>query len=153
MAKFMINHDDAKNMTSSYFNGSYEVVRANVCGFLDGPIWTLAGGGSFGSWEGLISTDGNKLIFMKTGYFEGKIKKTWELSKSDISKIQIGAFRTKVLCTNKQKGLTTAGIVELLVRFMLIVGIFTYRSKRVDIKIKNEFKNEKNFKELLSQLS
>jgi len=154
MAKFIINHEDAKKMTSSYFNGDYEVVQTKVCGFMDGNlIWLLAGGDAFGSWDGLVSTDGNKLVFMKTGYFEGKIKKTWELSKSDISNIQTGAFRIKILCKEKQKGLTTAGILELLVRLMLVFGIFTYRSKRVDIKPKNEFKNLENFKKLLSKFS
>lgn len=153
MAKFMINHDDAKKMHSSFFDGDFEVVKVKVAGFLDGPIWSLAGGGSFGSWEGIASTNGEKIVFSKTGYIEGKIKKTWELPKTEIEKIDQGLFKSKIYCKTKQKGLTTAGIIELLVRLMLIIGIFLYKNKRVDIKITNEFNNLENFKQLLSKLS
>jgi hypothetical protein len=86
------------------------------------------------------------------GWFEGKLKDYWELQKSDINNIQFGTFRTKISLNEKIKGLTTAGFIEWILRVCLIIGMFTYDSKRIDIKQEDEYKNWSKFKELLSQM-
>ena len=153
MAKLIIKHDQAIQMHSEFYYKDFEVVKMSVCGFMDNALFAMAGGGDYGSWEGLVSTDGEKITFTKGGFFaQGKVTKSWQISKNDIVKINQGVFRTKIYCKDKHKGLSTAGLWELSLRLLFLgIGILTYRSKRIDLRIRDEFDNIKKFKELLAK--
>ena len=152
MAKLIIKHEQAIDLHSNFYDKEFEVVKITKVGFFDNFIADLAGGGNFGGWEGLISTDGVKITFSKGGMFaQGKITQSWELSKSDIVNLKQGPFRTKIDFKSKQKGLTTAGLVELVVRTIFLgVGLLLLRNKRVGFRTRDEFKNLEKFQNLLA---
>ena len=151
MAKIIINHKDAIEMHRDFYDKDFEVVRMSVCGFLDYAILNIIDGGNWGTWEGLVSTDGEKITFTKCGAIaEGKITKSWELSKSDTVDIKQGMFTTKIDFKDKQKGLTT-NLIELSARILTFYGIFFYRKKRVEFRTPNEFDNLKKFQDLLAK--
>jgi hypothetical protein len=152
MAKLIIKHEQAIEMHSDFYDKDFEVVKIGVCGYMDNAFFALAGGGNFGGWEGLVSTDGEKITFSKGGFLaQGKITQSWELSKSDIVNLKQGPFRTKIDFKSKQKGLTTAGLVELVVRTIFLgVGLLLLRNKRVGFRTRDEFKNLEKFQNLLA---
>lgn len=153
MAKLIINHEKAIEMHKDFYDKDFEVIKITVCGFMDNALFALAGGGNFGGWEGLASTDGEKITFSKGGFFaQGKITQSWELSKNDTLKISQGPFRTKIDFKDKQKGLTNAGLIELLIRAMLFgVGLLLLRNKRLGFRVRDEFDNLEKYQKLLSK--
>jgi len=153
MAKLIIKHEQAIQMHSEFYDKDFEVVKIGVCGFMDIFFFTVLGGGNWGGWEGLVSTDGEKITFTKGGFFaQGKVTKSWQISKNDTTNIKQGIFRTKIYCKDKIQGLTTAGLWEWFTRLLLLgVGILTYRSKRVEFRPRDEFDNMKKFQELLAK--
>ena len=153
MAKLIIKHDQAIQMHSEFYDKEFEVVKVGVCGFMDSAIFSLTGGGNWGGWEGLVSTDGEKITLTKGGFLaQGKITQSWQISKNETDDIKQGVFRTKIYCKDKIKGLTTAGLWEWFWRIALFgIGILTYRSKRVEFITRNEFDNIKKFEELLAK--
>ena len=154
MAKLIIKHEQAIEMHSDFYDKDFEVVKISVCGFMDNALFAFAGGGDFGSWEGLVSTDGQKITFSKGGFLaQGKITQSWKLSKSDTVNIKQGVFKTKIDCKDKQEGLTTIGLWELFWRILLppFIGIFLIRNKKVTFSTRDEFKNLEKFQNLLSK--
>jgi hypothetical protein len=153
MAKLIIKHEQAIDLHSNFYDKEFEVVKITKVGFFDNFIADLAGGGNFGGWEGLISTDGVKITFSKGGMFaQGKITQSWELSKNDIVNIKQGIFKTKIDFKVKQKGLTTTGLLELLVRTVFFgLGLLLIRNKRVTFSTRNEFDNLDKFQNLLAK--
>ena len=153
MAKLIINHEKAIEMHQDFYDKDFEVVKITKVGFLKNFIADLAGGGNFGGWEGLVSTNGEKITFSKGGFLaQGKITQSWELSKSDIVNIKQGIFTTKIDFKVKQKGLTTIGLLELVVRTVFLgVGLLLIRNKRVTFSTRDEFDNLEKFQKLLSK--
>ena len=152
MAKLIIKHEQAIEMHSDFYDKDFEVVKISVCGFMDNALFAFAGGGDFGSWEGLVSTDGQKITFSKGGFLaQGKITQSWELSKNDIVNLKQGPFRTKIDFKEKHKGLTTAGLFELFMRTLVFgIGLLLLRNKRVGFRTRDEFKNLEKFQNLLA---
>ena len=53
---------------------------------------------------------------------------------------------------DKQKGLTNAGLIELLIRAMLFgVGLLLLRNKRLGFRVRDEFDNLEKYQKLLSK--
>ena len=114
--------------------------------------WEVFDGATPNAWEGLVSTDGDKVVFTKGGYFkEGKITKSWELSKTDIVDIKHGTFKTKINFKDKHKGLTTASLIEILMLMGGMLWLLFYKSKRVVIRTENSFDNLEKFNALLAK--
>ena len=155
MAKLIIKHEQAIEMHSDFYDKDFEVVKISVCGFMDNALFAFAGGGDFGSWEGLVSTDGEKITFSKGGFLaQGKITESWELSKNDIVNIKQGSFRTKIDFKDKHKGLTTPGLFEWIMRTAFFgVGLLPIfvKPKRVGFRTRDEFKNLEKFQDLLAK--
>ena len=154
MAKLIIKHEQAIDMHSNFYDKDFEVVKITKVGFADNLLFAFAGGGNYGGWEGLASTDGEKITFSKGGFLaQGKITQSWELSKNDIVNIKQGVFKTKIDCKDKQEGLTTIGLWELLWRIFCppFIGMFFYSNKKVTFSTRDEFKNLEKFQNLLSK--
>ena len=152
--KWLIKHPDAIEMHRDFYEKDFEVVEMDVIGFAGHALLqTLSEGGSnFGGFSGLVSTDGDKVVFTKGGYFkEGKITKSWELSKTDIVDIKPGTFKTQINFKDKHKGLTTASLLEIFMLFMGILWLLFYKSKRVVIRPENSFDNLEKFNALLAK--
>ena len=84
-------------------------------------------------------------IFKGGAFAEGKITKSWNLSKDDVVNIKNGMFKTTINFKDKHKGLTTVGLWELIMRIgFLGIGILFIRNKRLEYRHSNEFDNLKN---------
>ena len=148
MAKFLIEHDDAINMHKDFYDAEFEVVQVNRSGAYDRFPWSLFYGVSdIGSWSGLISTDGNKVVITEAGAFkDGKITNKWEFPVSQIKSINHGTFKTKFNFDEKIKGLTTKSFFEgFFLLCFFVLPFFFYNSKKVNFRIKNNFKNKDEF--------
>lgn len=147
MAKFFIDHGDAIKMHEGFYDGEFEVVPINRSGAYDRFPWSwFYGVSDIGSWGGLISTDGNKVVVTKAGAFkDGKITDKWEFSVSQIKSISHGSFKTRFNFDEKIKGLTTKSFFEGIFLIIFILPFFLYNSKKVNLRIKNEFKNKDEF--------
>ena len=69
------------------------------------PFSWVYGLSDFGSWDCIISCDGNKLVVTKSSYLNiEKVTKQFEITKSDIKKVKIGVFKSKISLNKKIKG-------------------------------------------------
>ena len=151
-SKWSIKHPDAIKMHQDFYEKDFEVIKFEKCGSFSYGLWEVFDGATPNAWEGLVSTDGDKVVFTKGGYFkEGKITKSWELSKTDIVDIKHGTFKTQINFKDKHKGLTTASLFEIFMLFMGILWLLFYKSKRVVIRPENSFDNLEKFNALLAK--
>ena len=154
MAKFTINHEDAAMLHKEFFSGNFEVVKVKRSGSFDVPPWSFFYGASdINSWDGLMSTDGKKLIFSKGGYFkEGKITKHWEIDTEKLDSVSRGTFKTRFNFREKVKGLTTKSFFEaIFLLALLVVPFFMYKSKKVNLRIADDFGNLDSFFKLINK--
>ena len=152
-SKWNIKHPDAIEMHRDFYEKDFEVIKFEKCGSFSYGLWEVAGGDAINAWEGLVSTDGDKVVFTKGGYFkEGKITKKWEISKTDIVSIKHGPFKTKIEFKDKHKGLSSPNAWELTARIMMVgLGLITLRRKRVIVGTSNSFDNLEKFNALLNK--
>jgi hypothetical protein len=154
-SKWNIKHPDAIEMHRDFYEKDFEVIQMEVIGFMGHSLIQMLGegGSNFGGFSGLLSTDGDKVVFTKGGLFkDGKITKKWEISKTDIVSIKHGPFKTKIEFKDKHKGLSSPNAWELTARIMMVgIGLITLRRKRVIIGTSNSFDNLEKFSALLDK--
>lgn len=154
MAKWLINHQDAIEMHQTFYDKPFEVVPVQKSGSFDRFPWSLFYGASdINSWNGLISTDGNKVVVTKAGYFkDGKITQKWDFSVDDIVSANFGRFKTTFNFSNRIDGLTTKSFLEsILLLGCFLVPYLLYNSKKVNFRVRSEFKNTDSFFKLLGK--
>ena len=150
--KWNIKHPDAIEMHHDFYEKDFEVIKFEKCGSFSYGLWEVFDGATPNAWEGLVSTDGDKVVFTKGGLFkDGKITKKWEISKTDIVSIKQGPFKTKIEFKDKHKGLTTASPIEIFLLWMGVLWLLFYKSKRVVIRPENSFDNLEKFNALLNK--
>ena len=154
-SKWLVKHPDAIEMHRDFYEKDFEVVEMDVIGFAGHALLQTfsEGGSNFGGFSGLVSTDGDKVVFTKGGLFkDGKITKSWEISKTDIVSIKHGPFKTKIEFKDKHKGLSSPNAYELFARIAMVgIGLLTLRSKRVTFGTSNAFDNLEKFNALLNK--
>mgnify|MGYP001221987342 CR=1 FL=1 len=96
MGLVTVTHDEAKFAHQSFYEGDFEVVSMARSGFSDYFPFSLAYGISdIGSWRGLISTDGKKMVVTKSKALDlAKVKKSFEIEVADISKVKFNIAKT-----------------------------------------------------------
>lgn len=154
MSKWLINHEDAIEMHKGFYDKPFEVIAVMKSGSFDRFPWSLFYGASdINSWIGLISTDGEKVIVTKGGYFkDGKITQKWDFSTEDITTVEYGSFKTTFNFSNEIEGLTTRSFFEtILLLGCFVVPYLLYNSKKVNFRIGNEFNNRESFIKLLGK--
>ena len=149
-----ITKDEAKFAHQHYYDGDFEVVLMNRSGPADFPPFSFVYGASdIGSWEGLISTDGKKVVVTKSSWKDvSKVKDVFEFSMSDVVKVKNGMTKLEITLDEPINGLTKdSGFVRFLFIFMLITAplVLLRSSKKVRFRLKNEFKNLENFKKMI----
>ena len=150
-SKWNINHHESIEMHREFYENDFEVIKFEKCGAWSIGILEVLDGPTPNVWEGLISTDGEKVVFTKGGYFkEGKITKTWQISKTDIVNIDQGTFKTKIIFKEKHGKLTKASLFEIM-SLVYIFWFFFYNCKKVTIRPKNSFDNLEKFNALLNK--
>lgn len=154
MGLVTITKNEAKYAHQSYYEGEFEVVLMKRSGPGDFPPFSFVFGLSdWGSWEGLISTDGEKIVVTKSSYFDLSIpKEVFEFSLTDIIRINDGWWKLELVLNKTIDRLT----VETMFLKILLIGTFflspfvLFRStKKVRFRLKNEFDNLHQFKSLL----
>ena len=154
-SKWNIKHPDAIKMHQDFYEKDFEVVQMDVIGFAGHSLIQIFGdgGSNFGGFSGLVSTDGDKVVFTKGGLFkDGKITKSWEISKTDIVSIKHGPFKTKIEFKDQHKGLSSPYKWELFARTIYFgIGLLTLRRKRVIVGTSNSFDNLEKFSALLDK--
>ena len=145
IAKSLIaSRDQALALHGQFHTDDFDVIKIKKSASFDIPPWSLFYGASdIGSWDGLLSIDGKKIVITKGGYFkEGKITASWVLERDDIEFIKIGAFKTKIVLRRAVKGLTTPSVFESALLVLCgVIPYFLYDKRKVRIRFSNEFKN------------
>ena len=106
MGRFTTTIDAAKNLHQEYYDNDFEIAVCKRSGMFDFfPFSWVYGLSDFGSWDCIISCDGNKLVVTKSSYLNiEKVTKQFEITKSDIKKVKIGVFKSKISLNKKIKG-------------------------------------------------
>ncbi|NBX69790.1 MAG: hypothetical protein EBR01_12615 [Proteobacteria bacterium] len=153
-----IKEQEAKHIHQKYYDDHFEVILMDRSGPWDFPPYSWAYGVSdMGSWSGLISTNGKKIIITRSSFFDlSKVKKVYEFSKSDIIEYDAGIFKIKMTLRNKINGLTKGSPLKTLCLlpgccfiFPPIFALFM-ASNRLEIRPKDEFDNLEKFKRMLA---
>lgn len=132
MGFISIKKDEAIYAHQDFYKGSFEVVQIKRSGVFDFPPFSFVYGISdIGSWDGLISTNGKKIVVTKSAYTDlSRVVGKFEFNISDIIKTNIGVFKTTLTLRNNINGLTKGS------------NVFQFRSK-------NTFSNLEKFNSLL----
>jgi hypothetical protein len=160
VVKLFIKEDEAKFIHQKYYSGDFEIIQIKRSGWYDFPPLSFAYGLSdLGSWDGLMSTDGKKVVVTKSAYINlADVKEVFEFNKSDIANVDVGTFKTTLTLKNKVKKLTKGSVLTvLLVSFgyllYIIPGLILSRvlpNKLFQYRPSKEFKNNEKFNSLLS---
>ncbi len=102
-----ITKDQARHAHASHYTKPFEVIRMTRSGPWDFPPYSWVYGISdFGSWEGLISTDGEKVVVTRSSFLDlSSTKATYEFKVSDIEDLKFGIFKTTIKLKHKIPGL------------------------------------------------
>lgn len=158
MVKLFIKKEEAVYAHQNFYTDSFEVIPMSRSGFYDFPPFSLVYGISdLGSWDGLISTNGKKIVVTKSAYTDlSKVKQKFEFEISDVEHLKIGVFKTTLTLKNKIKGLTKGSALRSVLIFPgivvwfipAIIGYFL-PSKIFQFRPDNEFGNIEKFNALL----
>ena len=149
-------HEQAKALHAQFHEKIYDVAKIKKSASFDVPPWSFFYGASdIGGWDGILSTDGQKLVITKGGYFkEGKVTASWVISKDEIASVKVGVFKTKITFKQPIKGLTTPSLFESLLLICCgIVPYFMYDKRKIRLRVSNEFKNSTEMGGILTSLA
>jgi len=158
--KLTIKEDEAKFIHQKYYNSDFEVIEIKRSGIFDFPPFSLVYGISdIGSWDGLMSTDGNKFVVTKSAYLNlEKVKQVFEFERKDLEEIKKGSFKTNFYFKSNVKGLTKISPIPALLflifsffpPFIGLILFFVFKGKNYQIRPSNNFKNIEKFNSLLN---
>ena len=158
-------HDESIESHQSFYNEDFEVVKFTRKDYFEiFPLSVLIAYASppgGGNWDGLISTDGKKIVITKSSYFNGASnKKSFEHSLSEIESIahKWNEHDIKFVFKNNIKGLTMSEGNQFLkyVIFFCTFSLaymlqsFLFRGNILEIDPNDEFGNLDKFKSLLN---
>ena len=162
MGFISINHDEAKSAHQSFYDGDFEVMPMERCNYWDffpaSLIFAIVDMPFTSNWEGLVSTDGHKVIITRSKWSDlAKPKKTFEFKLDDLNFIKFGPVKITMKFDNKIKGLTMLGVNPLikLASIVTVVGIFIplfIGGKVLQIKVDDQYQNKERLKSLLEKL-
>lgn len=150
-----ISHDQAKFAHAEHYSKPFEVVAMKRSGQWDFPPFSWVYGISdFGSWDGLISTDGEKIIVTRSKWKDkAEVSDTFTFNLSEVNSLNIGTFKTTFKLNKKIKGLTKGGMLKALLP-ITIYGIVAFPfmpSKILQIRTEDTFGNVNVFNKLISK--
>lgn len=145
-----ISHDQAKNSHAAFYSKPFEVVHLKRSGQWDFPPFSwFFGISDIGSWYGLASTDGDKVVVTRSTYSDlAETKAVYEFLVSDIEDFEFGSIKSTFKLKSKIKGLTKGGVIKALLP-LTIYGLIAYPfmpSKIFQARLKDEFGNLEKFK-------
>ena len=157
-----INHDEAKSSHQSFYDGNFEVMPMQRCGYWDffpaNIIMAIVDMPFMGDWSGLVSSDGLKVVITRSKWVDiAKHKKTFEFKVDDLNRIKFGPIKVTMKFGKRIKGLTILGVnplIKLVTIFPFVVGIFIpwfIKGKTLQIRLNDQFKNKDQFRKLLEK--
>jgi len=105
--KLSTTYESAKHLhQSNYTDGDFEIAVCKKSGPFDvPPLSWFYGVSDLGSWDCIVSTDGEKVVVTKSAYLDiEEIKMKFEFNKSDITKCSIGTFKNRISFNKKIDG-------------------------------------------------
>ena len=125
MSMISITYEEAKFAHQKFYNDEFEVIVIQRRGWWDFPPFSFAYGASdIGSWRGLISTDGEKIVVTRSNYTNlGEIKSVFEFQREDIENIETGIFKTTITLKDEVKSLTKPTVLMVL---LICIGFLLY---------------------------
>ena len=158
--KLTIKEDEAKFIHQKFYSGDFEVIEIERSGIFDFPPFSFVYGISdIGSWNGLMSTDGNKFVVTKSATFNvAEIKEIFEFERKDLTMVKKGVFKTTLSFKQKVKGLTKISSIPALLflilafipPFICLILFFIFKGKNFQFRPSNNFKNIEKFNSLLN---
>ena len=158
-------HEQSIKSHQSFYDGDFEVVKFTRKDYFEifplNLLISYASPPGGGNWEGLISTDGKKIVITKSTYFDGASnKKFFEHSLNEIESIahKWNKHDIKFLFKNNVKGLTMAE-GNYFLKYLIFLGTFSvaymlqgfiFKGKILEIDPDDGFGNLEKFKSLLN---
>jgi len=162
MGIISVTQEEAENAHKSEYNDNKFIVapfqRSGFYNFF--PFSMVYGLSDIGSWYGLISTDGDKVVITKSTLFSmSKVKKKWTFQKSEIVSSVDGTFSFRMVLNKKISGLTMGGMGGLMKSVLFLVTIWSLSApfwivaalggKHVNLMILDDLKTDEEIKKLL----
>jgi len=161
MGFMTISHDAAKHSHQKYYDSDFEVIPMTRSGWYDFPPLSFAYGISdFGSWGGLISTDGQKIVVTRSKYSDrDEVSEMFEIKKIEVQNVDVGVFKTNLMLNDKVAKLTKGSVLTTLLIFFgfcfyIVPGLILMKKlpqKIFQFRSSNEFKNIDQFNSLLKK--
>ena len=161
MGMISITQDEAKFAHQSFYDGEFEILQIMRSGPFDYfPFSMFYALSDMGSWNGLMSTDGNKIVITRSKYLDlAKAKKTYEFDVDKIESSKFGTFKVTLKINEKIKGITKSSslilrILNIALKFMIVGLFFEIGSKGQQFQARIEtsnFDNSEKFEALISK--
>ena len=167
MALFNLNltHEDAIKSHQSFYSDTFEVLPMRRRGYFDifplNVLIAYAGVNGGGEWDGIISTDGKKIVITESKWAnQAKHKKVFECNLDEVESMTHTGSRLSILFQNSIKGLTMAKgnyFLKYLIFFCTLSLAFVFASyffkgNLLNVQLKNDFKNKEKFTSLLKNI-
>ena len=113
--KFNLTHEDAIKSHQSFYSDTFEVLPMRRCGYFDifplNVLIAYAGVNGGGEWDGIISTDGKKIV-IKSNFSLFDLLKKYKLVNKKVAIEHNGTIIPKV--NYKKKSLKNNDKVEIV---------------------------------------
>ena len=160
MSLISLSKEEAMSSHQPFYDGDFEVMPMERCNFWDFfPLNLVDSLPGMGNWNGIISTDGKKVVITESKWSNrAKHKKVFTFEVNDIESISDGYRKISINFHQPIKKLTMASINPIikLILFFGTIGIagmltsFVFKGKLLEIQLDDQFKNEDKFKNLLN---
>lgn len=120
--KLNINKDDCMDAHTSFYEDGEDFIAFEIqrCGSFDVFPFSMAYGLSdFGSWHGIVSTNGKVINVTKGAWLDStKTNRTWKIEYSEILSVKKGITKFNLELNNQVSGLTNR--ISILAPWFLI---------------------------------
>ena len=105
--KLTTDLDAVREIHAQYYAGEFSVAVCKRSGGMDFPPFSWVYGISdVGSWDCIVSCNGEKLVVTKSGYWDiEKVTAVFTIEKGNIQQLKIGTFKNAISLSNKIKGI------------------------------------------------
>jgi hypothetical protein len=160
--KLEISSEEIKKIHSDFYENDAELLVAAMkrSGPLDFFPFSLAYGLSdIGSWDCLLSTDGEKVFITKSSYLNiSKVTNKWCFKLDEIQSCTFGITKIRINLKSKFKGLTmwkpsfVPGIIPLMIPCLIgFVLLFLKSGTTLNLRLTDHFGDYEQLKNKLSR--
>jgi hypothetical protein len=161
--KMILKHQDAIDSHQPFYNDDFEVLLMTRLNYFDifplNVLISYAGANFTTEWNGIISTDGKKIVITQSQWANSaKHKKVFEYNLDEIDSMTFNYNQLNLTLKNHVKGLTMSKgnyFLKYLIffgtlTFALIFQTYLFKGKIAKIELEDGFKNRDKFISLLN---